>query len=62
MGQFHARDGWYFERLEDGSVRLFGDGSVHVDLDPDTWASAVASVTAQGENRETFDAARKLHG
>ena len=63
---FHARDGWYFKRTEAGGVRITVVTSPTrfetVDLDADTWASAVASVSARGENAETFAAAGQLHG
>lgn len=65
---FHAKDGWYFERIDDaGTVRLTAPNSMGagarqvVDLDEGTWASAVASVSATGETRETWDDARELH-
>jgi hypothetical protein len=60
MSQFHAKEGWYFERLEDGGVRVTFS-NYHVDLDANTWASAVASVSAMGENAETFEAALEWH-
>jgi len=64
---FHARDGWYFRREADGSVRILGPDSAgpgahqSVTLDADTWASVVASVSAQGETSESFIAANDLH-
>ena len=60
---FHAKSGLYFERLPGGSVKVtlrrkqpglsvggaLIDGSpIEVVLDSQTWASAVASVTKQG--------------
>ncbi|GAB3847237.1 hypothetical protein [Dactylosporangium cerinum] len=65
---FHARDGWFFRRELDGSVRLTAPDSLGagahqtVVLDPDTWASAVASVCAVGETSATFRTARNFHG
>lgn len=66
---FHAVNGWYFKRLEDGRVRVVKrafpreDASVEamIEFDADTWASIVASVTAEGENAGTFQAAEGLH-
>ena len=59
---FHAKEGWYFGRLEDGSVRIITpDPAVTVKLDPDLWASAVASVSAQGDTAEAFQKASELH-
>lgn len=65
---FHARDGWFFRRESDGSVRILAPDSLGpgahqcVTLDPDTWASVVASVAASGESGETFRAAQRFHG
>lgn len=64
---FHARDNWYFRREDDGSVRIMapdsmGPGAHQVGVfDPDTWASAVASVSSCGETAESFQAARRFH-
>lgn len=64
---FHARDGWFFRREDDGSVRVLGPDSLGpgahqvVTLDADAWASVVASVSSGGETFETFRAARSLH-
>ena len=74
---FHAKNGLYFERLPDGSVRIllkrklpgawvsgaFADEtSFEVTLDSMTWASAVASVTKQGDLVEVFETILNLHG
>lgn len=76
MPKFHAHDGWHFERLKDGSVRVTREetqdykgqpllnGSVELEtvvFDPDTWASIVASVSKKGENGDTFARASRLH-
>ena len=64
MSIFHANDRLSFERDGDGSVYVFqgrGRDMTAVLLDPNTWASVVASVCARGENRETFDAALSFH-
>jgi hypothetical protein len=64
---FHARDNWYFRREDDGSVRIMAPDSAGpgahqvVTLDANTWASAVASVSADGETTETFHAAQRFH-
>jgi hypothetical protein len=64
---FHAREGWYFRREGDGSVRILGPDSLGpgahqvVTLDADTWASAVASVSSPGETSDTFQVARRFH-
>jgi hypothetical protein len=67
---FHAKDGWFFERLADGSVLIMKkqeakDNSpiiLHECFDRANWCSIVASVSAQGENSTTWDLANKLHG
>lgn len=72
---FHWKHGWYFERLNekehnrpDGTVKIFHSGEAGVSpgnislyIDPASWASIVASVTASGDNAETFSLAEKLH-
>jgi hypothetical protein len=64
---FHAHSGWYFRREPDGSVRITAPDSLGpgahqtVVLDPGTWASAVASVSASGEDGATFRAAERFH-
>jgi hypothetical protein len=62
--EFHAVQGWYFARLDDGKVRIrHGNGpdQEEVELDPNTWASAVASVSGRGERSETFYEALDFH-
>lgn len=63
---FHWKDGWYFERLANGSVRIYHEEKyvdpdsgvreydVCLDIDSDSWASILASVSARGETGETF--------
>lgn len=64
---FHSQGGWHFRREPDGSVTIAAttaDGQSclqFVTLDPGTWASAVASVSAAGETGETFRAAERFH-
>lgn len=64
---FHAHGGWFFRRESDGSVRILAPDSLgrgahqKVVLGPGTWASVVASVSASGENGETFRAAERFH-
>ncbi len=71
---FHWKDGWYFERLDDGSVRIrhedpatkaegaYVENDVCIDIPIDSWASIVASVSAKGETSETWKEALHLHG
>ena len=70
---FHWKDNWYFERLSNGGVRIYheerankGEGEFPeydtcLDIDPDSWASIVASVSKRGETGETFRQAREFH-
>lgn len=64
---FHAREGWFFRREPDGSVRLQAPDSAGpgahqtVVLDANTWASAVASVCLAGENGTTYRRALAYH-
>ena len=64
---FHARDGWYFRREDDGSVHIaapdsLGPGASQVvTLDAETWTSVVASVSRNGDNVNTYIAAHRFH-
>ncbi|MFI7126011.1 hypothetical protein ACIBQ1_09975 [Nonomuraea sp. NPDC050153] len=64
---FHAKNGWYFRREDDGSVHIaapdsMGPGASQVvTLDANTWASVVASVSATGETGDTFSQALVFH-
>lgn len=59
---FHARDGQFFERQDDGSVRILSRETGHggaailkdVTLGPSEWASVVASMSLEGEDGETW--------
>lgn len=64
---FHANDGLFFDRNDDGSVTVsvadgFGaDPRESVTVDPGTWASAVASVSHRGEDGPTWREALRFH-
>lgn len=73
---FHAKDGWFFGRNDDGSVIIehhvygtekneLGELMYTIDakerFDADTWASIVASVSAGGEQDRRFYPAREFH-
>jgi len=73
---FHAKEGWFFGREKDGRVRIiktrgaveprqvgeeFVNAEVTVLLEPDMWASVVASVSAKNETTDTYHAARDFH-
>ncbi len=67
----HAKDGLYFERQVDGSVRVtfradlrrryWCEGDFEVILAPLTWASVVAAVSKRGQVMEVIEAALRLH-
>jgi len=73
---YHAKDGLYFKRLPDGSVKILvkrklpgwweggapvDESPIEVTLDSLTWASAVASVSKRGDVTEVFEEALRLH-
>lgn len=57
---FHAKDELYFKRANNGNVLIILGTSV-VELDPDTWASAVASVSIHGDTNAAFTRALDLY-
>lgn len=74
IGEFHHNDGWYFKRLEDGSVRIrirktpeteamFADRVKYIDhLVPALeWASILTAV-AKFDDALTYGMATRLHG
>lgn len=59
---FHAKDGLHFLRTQSGSVLVLLDNHVPaVELDADTWASVVASVSAFGDVAPAYERALDLH-
>lgn len=63
---FHWKDNWYFERRDNGVVRIYhlgerGIADEDIEIDADSWASIMASVSAQGETAESFQEARNFH-
>lgn len=65
---FHTKDGWYFDRLPNGAVEFRKESlgkNRHVtnrtQLDANTWASVLASVSKNGETGESFTIARDFH-
>ena len=65
---YHARDGLYFDRLADGTVRCVKRDPtcgirpvIDINIDPATWVSVVAAVSKSGETSETVQAAQELH-
>lgn len=67
---FHAFGGWYFRRDTDGHVTIEVTETAQADaplaraltVDPATWASIVASVSAEGESGERWRRALDYHG
>ena len=71
---FHAAEGLYFQRQENGSVRVLFDrisaglkplepGEIpDVEFDADAWASVVSSMSEKGEDAYSFHLARAFHG
>lgn len=67
---FHLRNGWYFNRLDDGMVQIIKRADAHenapivaeVIIAAWEWASVVAAVSGNGEATETYQDALRLHG
>lgn len=67
---FHLTDGWYFERLPEGKVRILKRESAHdkapivaeVVVDGPGWCSIIASMSAEGETSHKYDEAVEFHG
>ena len=69
-GSFHWQAGWYFRRLDNGTVQVAHllrdtDGEERVDqrllIPADEWASIILAVSARTPTGENYDAARKFH-
>ena len=70
---FHAHDGWFFERMEDGSVRIIkrteaeedspiiAEGIFEANEKANHWASIVASMSKGDEVDGRFYAAKRFH-
>ena len=68
---FHWKDRWHFERIG-SSVHIYhevgGQGTdpighdVDIEIDSDSWASIVASVSVEGDTALTFRIVKALHG
>lgn len=77
MQAYHWKDGWWFSRLADGSIRMehrqyilegptgkYTDQytvDVNVVIDTDSWGSIVASMSEHGDTREAWSAAKRFH-
>ncbi len=68
---FHYKDGWFFERNPDGSVRVLKMSDAtgqavkvsEANIDPDAWASIVSFVSAEGDrfSPEVWGAVKEFH-
>ena len=64
---FHFKDGWFFRRMREGSVLITlvdekTDGQIaRIAVDPSSWASIIAAVSAKGDTGENWNIAKKLH-
>jgi len=63
---FHWKDNWYFERRDDGTVRIYhlddhGIADEDIEIDADSWASIIASVSAGGDAADNFQIAQSFH-
>jgi hypothetical protein len=63
---FHWSGGVYFRRAEDGTVEIgegpdFDNVTVLHRIDPSSWASIVSTVSARGEDHETYNEALRFH-
>lgn len=59
MHHIEPAAGWRFRREPDGSVAITGHGTTT--LDPATWASLCAALSARGETGDTVRMARSFH-
>jgi hypothetical protein len=55
---FHYKDGVFFCREGDGSVRIVAGGEVVATVDPHSWASVVACMSRDGEDSASYERAR----
>jgi|GEM_PF-4646410 len=58
---FHVKDGWRFEKLPAGAVKVESPGGGTLVMDYDAWASVLASMCKRGESAQTFHEASEFH-
>jgi hypothetical protein len=66
---FHWRDGWFFERMPNGSVMITKRKDAGMEspiitreiIPPEEWASIVASVSIKGERDRRWYTALDFH-
>lgn len=73
MGESHSRNGFYFKRQDDGSVRVriaignpeggqWDDTTLReITVPPNEWASVIASVCARGADSASYQDAQDFH-
>lgn len=67
--RFHWKDGWFFERLSDGSVKIIkkekatDEAKVIVEaiIPPDEWASVIDHVSKKSGQVGNYENAKKFH-
>lgn len=61
--QYHFKNGYYFERLPQGNVKITTPGGDSIEASANEWASIVAAMSADGETARTYNDAldRQLH-
>ena len=60
--KFHPKDNWFFQRMDtEGVVKITSHSGDTLVVDPDTWASIVASVSIRGESAGTQFQAKQFH-
>ena len=52
VGEHHQREGWYFKRLDDGSVRIRHASETPHIIPPNEWESILRELSAPTEKRE----------
>jgi hypothetical protein len=66
---FHWTEGWYFQRLANGDVRIrkherddhYAPILEQATIPAAQWCSIVAAMSRTGESGSTYDAAAKIH-
>jgi len=66
---FHWNNGWFFERLANGDVRLLKKETSHMDaniiydiiIPSSEWISIISSVSRDNETSENYERAKTFH-
>jgi hypothetical protein len=67
---FHLKEGWFFQRLPDGSVMVTKRKDAGLEspiitrmvIPPEEWASVVSAVSAGGDANGRYQQALDFHG